>query len=168
MEYGFLGNTGLQVSDMCLGTMQFLWTTDEPNSFAVLNAFVEAGGNFVDTADVYSRWADGCKGGEAETVIGKYRRNQPPPDSKRFGSVQKVLSDRNFDLLDKIEEIARSRNKTAAQISLGWILAKPNVAAPIIGANNVEQLKDSLGATGLKLNEEEMSVLDKMSEWKSQ
>ena len=99
-------------------------------------------------------------------LTGKYRRNQPPPDSKRLGSVQKVLSDKNFDLLDKIEEIARNRNKTAGQISLAWILAKPNVTAPIIGANNVEQLKDSLGATGLKLSDDEMSVLDKMSEWK--
>ena len=99
-------------------------------------------------------------------LTGKYRRNQPPPDSKRFSSVQKVLTDKNFDLLDKIEEIARNRNKTAAQISLAWILTKPNVTAPIIGANNVEQLKDSLGATGLKLSDEEMNVLDKMSEWK--
>ncbi|MEK7440174.1 MAG: aldo/keto reductase [Chloroflexota bacterium] len=319
MEHRYLGNSGLQVSDICLGTMQFLWTTDEPNSFAVLNAYVEAGGDFIDTADVYSRWAPGLKGGEAETIIGKwmkekgnrqdivlatkvrgrmwdgangeglsrvhimravedslrrlqtdtielyqthspdlntpieetmramddlvhqgkvryvgcsnyngwqlmeailtsrqagiseyisiqphwslvereiferdvypvvkkfnigivpysplgrgfltgkYRRNQPPPDSKRFSSVQKVLTDKNFDLLDKIEEIARNRNKTAAQISLAWILTKPNVTAPIIGANNVEQLKDSLGATGLKLSDEEMNVLDKMSEWK--
>ncbi|MEK9163458.1 MAG: aldo/keto reductase, partial [Chloroflexota bacterium] len=312
MEHRYLGNSGLQVSDICLGTMQFLWTTDEPNSFAVLNAYVEAGGDFIDTADVYSRWAPGLKGGEAETIIGKwmkekgnrqdivlatkvrgrmwdgangeglsrlhimravedslrrlqtdtidlyqthspdlntpieetmramddlvhqgkvryvgcsnyngwqlmeailtsrqagiseyisiqphwslvereiferdvypvvkkfnigivpysplgrgfltgkYRRNQPPPDSKRLGSVQKVLTDKNFDLLDKIEEIARNRNKTAAQISLAWILTKPNVTAPIIGANNVEQLKDSLGATGLKLSDEEMNVL---------
>ncbi|MBI5713113.1 MAG: aldo/keto reductase [Chloroflexi bacterium] len=319
MEHRYLGNSGLQVSDICLGTMQFLWTTDEPNSFAVLNAYAEAGGNFVDTADVYSRWAPGLKGGEAETIIGKwmkergnrqnivlatkvrgrmwdgangeglsrfhimraveeslrrlqtdtidlyqthspdlntpieetmramddlvhqgkvryvgcsnyngwqlmeailtsrqagiadyisiqphwslvereiferdvypvvkkfnigiipysplgrgfltgkYRRNQPPPDSKRSGSVQKVLTDKNFDLLDKIEEIARSRNKTAGQISLAWLLTKPNVTAPIIGANNVEQLKESLGATGLRLNDEEMGVLDKMSEWK--
>ena len=316
MEFRYLGNSGLQVSDICLGTMQFLWTTDEPNSFAVLNTYVEAGGNFVDTADVYSRWAPGLKGGEAETIIGKwmkekgnrqnivlatkvrgrmwegangeglsrlhimravedslrrlqtdtidlyqthspdlntpieetmramddlvhqgkvryvgcsnyngwqlmeailtsrqagiaeyisiqphwslvereiferdvypvvkkfnigivpysplgrgfltgkYRRNQPPPDSKRLGSVQKVLTDKNFDLLDKIEEIARNRNKTAGQISLAWILTKPNVTAPIIGANNVEQLKDSLGATGLKLNDDEMNVLDMIS-----
>ena len=61
MEHRYLGNSGLQVSDICLGTMQFLWTTDEPNSFAVLNAYVEAGGDFIDTADVYSRWAPDSK-----------------------------------------------------------------------------------------------------------
>jgi len=72
MNYRNLGRTGLQVSDICLGTMQFLWTTDEANSYAVLDAFVSAGGNFIDTADVYSRWAAGLKGGEAETVIGNW------------------------------------------------------------------------------------------------
>ncbi|TMF98030.1 MAG: aldo/keto reductase, partial [Chloroflexi bacterium] len=54
-----LARTGLQVSNLCLGTMQFGWTTDESASFAVMDAFVEAGGNFFDTADVYSRWAPG-------------------------------------------------------------------------------------------------------------
>ncbi|MBI5081192.1 MAG: aldo/keto reductase, partial [Chloroflexi bacterium] len=76
MEHRYLGNSGLQVSDICLGTMQFLWTTDEPNSFAVLNAYAEAGGDFVDTADVYSRWAPGLKGGEAETIIGKWMKER--------------------------------------------------------------------------------------------
>ena len=72
MEYRSLGRTGLQVSDICLGTMQFKWTTDEPTSYAVLDAFVDAGGNFIDTADVYTRWAEGLVGGEAETIIGQW------------------------------------------------------------------------------------------------
>lgn len=72
MDYRRLGQTGLHVSDICLGTMQFLWTTDEPSSYAVLDAFAEAGGNFIDTADVYSRWAEGLKGGEAETILGQW------------------------------------------------------------------------------------------------
>jgi len=74
VNYRNLGRTGLQVSDICLGTMQFLWTTDEANSYAVLDAFAAAGGNFIDTADVYSRWAPGLKGGDAETVIGNWMK----------------------------------------------------------------------------------------------
>ena len=72
MEYRYLGKTGLRVSEICLGTMQFKWTTDEPTSYAVLDAFYEAGGNFLDTADIYSNWAEGLSGGESETVIGNW------------------------------------------------------------------------------------------------
>ena len=54
MEYRKLGRTGLKVSELCLGTMQWGWTADESTSFAVMDAFVAAGGNFIDTADVYS------------------------------------------------------------------------------------------------------------------
>ena len=52
MNYRRLGRTGLKVSELCLGTMQFGWTADEPTAFAVRDAFYEAGGNFIDTADV--------------------------------------------------------------------------------------------------------------------
>jgi aryl-alcohol dehydrogenase-like predicted oxidoreductase len=76
MHYRYLGHTGLQVSEICLGTMQFLWTTDEANSYAVLDAFFDAGGNFIDTADVYSGWAKGLHGGDAETVIGKWLKRR--------------------------------------------------------------------------------------------
>ena len=318
MEYRLLGKTGLRVSEICLGTMQFKWTTDEATSYAVLDAFSAAGGNFIDTADVYSRWAPGLVGGEAETVIGewmkrrgnrsqvvlatkvrgkmwdgpdgeglsrahilravedslrrlqtdyidlyqthspdentpieetlraldnlvrqgkarsigcsnysgaqledailtarraglseyltiqphwslverqnfeqntlpvvkkyglaiipysplgrgfltgKYRRGQPLPESKRLGSVEKLLTDKNFALLDKLEELGRARGKTPGQIALGWLLTKELVAAPIIGANTPEQLADSLGAVGLKLSADEMQILDEMTAW---
>jgi len=67
-----LGRTGLEVSNLCLGTMQFGWTADERSSFAVMDSFVEAGGNFLDTADVYSRWAPGNPGGVSEEIIGRW------------------------------------------------------------------------------------------------
>src|ERR671932_556405 len=79
MDYRTLGKSGLKVAPICLGTMQFGWTADEQASFRVLDAYVEAGGNFIDTADVYSRWAPGNKGGESETVLGAWmaaRRNR--------------------------------------------------------------------------------------------
>src|SRR5262249_6547086 len=67
-----LGRTGLKVSALCLGGNTFGWTTDQKASEAVLDAYVEAGGNFIDTADVYSRWAPGNKGGESESVLGTW------------------------------------------------------------------------------------------------
>ena len=67
-----LGRTGLRVAALCLGGNTFGWTTDQAASEAVLDAYLEAGGNFIDTADVYSRWAPGNKGGESETVLGRW------------------------------------------------------------------------------------------------
>ena len=69
-----LGRTGLKVAALCLGGNTFGWTTDQPASEAVLDAYMEAGGNFIDTADVYSRWAPGNKGGESETALGIWMR----------------------------------------------------------------------------------------------
>src|SRR5258705_8429384 len=65
-----LGRTGLKVSGLGLGGNTFGWTTDQKASEAVLDAYVEAGGNFIDTADVYSRWAPGNEGGESEVALG--------------------------------------------------------------------------------------------------
>jgi aryl-alcohol dehydrogenase-like predicted oxidoreductase len=67
-----LGSSGLQVFPLALGGNVFGWTADETQSFAVLDAYAEAGGNFLDTADSYSAWADGNRGGESETIIGKW------------------------------------------------------------------------------------------------
>jgi aryl-alcohol dehydrogenase-like predicted oxidoreductase len=79
MEYKSLGRTGLKVSELCLGTMQFGWTADESLSYKVLGAAFEAGINFIDTADVYSRWAEGNPGGVAETIIGKWIKQSNIP-----------------------------------------------------------------------------------------
>lgn len=72
MQKRQLGKSSLQVSPLCLGGNVFGWTADEPTSFALLDAFVAAGFNFVDTADSYSTWAPGHRGGESETVIGNW------------------------------------------------------------------------------------------------
>lgn len=72
MAYRRLGRTGLKISALCLGSMQFGWTADEETSFAVMDAFAEAGGNFIDTADIYSRWAEGNEGGVSEEIIGRW------------------------------------------------------------------------------------------------
>src|SRR3954447_23923457 len=67
-----LGNSGLAVAPLAFGGNVFGWTVDEPTSFRLLDAFVGAGLNFIDTADVYSRWAPGNQGGESETILGKW------------------------------------------------------------------------------------------------
>jgi aryl-alcohol dehydrogenase-like predicted oxidoreductase len=74
-----LGRTGMKVAALCLGGNTFGWTTDQTASESVLDAYVEAGGNFIDTADVYARWVPGNKGGESETALGIWmaaRRNR--------------------------------------------------------------------------------------------
>jgi aryl-alcohol dehydrogenase-like predicted oxidoreductase len=67
-----LGNSGLEVAPLAFGGNVFGWTVDEATSFRLLDAFVDAGFNLVDTADVYSRWAPGNQGGESETILGKW------------------------------------------------------------------------------------------------
>ena len=72
MQLRPLGRSGLQVAPLALGGNVFGWTADEKTSFALLDAFVDAGFNLVDTADVYSRWVPGHRGGESETVFGRW------------------------------------------------------------------------------------------------
>lgn len=67
-----LANTALDVFPLCLGGNVFGWTIDEEQSFAVLDAYAAAGGNFVDTADMYSSWVPGNVGGESETILGRW------------------------------------------------------------------------------------------------
>ena len=67
-----LGRTGFEVAPLAFGGNVFGWTVDEPTSFLLLDAFVDAGFNLIDTADSYSRWAPGHQGGESETIIGRW------------------------------------------------------------------------------------------------
>lgn len=319
MEYRRLGRTGLKVSELCLGTMQWGWTADEVAAFAIMDAFVEAGGNFIDTADVYSRWAPGNPGGVSEEIIGrwmqargnrrqvvlatkvrgrmwdgangeglsrlhimaavedslrrlqtdaidlyqthwfdadtpidetmralddlvrqgkvrylgasntpawrltkalwtsdtlgvarydslqphyslahraeferelkelcaaegigvipyspleggfltgKYRRGEPVPESARASGIERrFLNDRGFTILEALEKLGQARGKSIAQMALAWQLTQPVITSPIIGANSIEQLNDSLGVVGLRLSEEEMKALDAASAW---
>lgn len=78
-----LGNSGLEVSPLAFGGNVFGWTANEATSFKLLDAFVDFGFNFIDTADVYSKFAPGNKGGESETIVGKWL--------KRSGARSKVI-----------------------------------------------------------------------------
>jgi len=320
MEYRKLGRSGLNVSELALGTMQFGWTADKANAYAVMDAYVEAGGNLIDTADIYSRWAEGNPGGVAEEIIGrwmkdrgnrhdivlatkvrgqmwsgpngeglsrahilravddslrrlqtdyidlyqphwydadtpieetmrvlddlvrsgrvryvgcsnhpawrlvealwtsdkynlvsyismqphyslvnraeferemagvveqfgigvinysplgggfltgKYRREGPLPKSARADGVKaRHYTERNFSLLDKMAEIGQMQGKGILHVALAWLLTNRLVTAPIIGANTVEQLQDSLGAVGFRLSSEQMDALNVLSDWR--
>jgi aryl-alcohol dehydrogenase-like predicted oxidoreductase len=72
MEKRKLGNSGIEVAPLALGGNVFGWTVDEATGFKLLDAFVDAGFNLIDTADVYPKWAPGCQGGESEDLIGKW------------------------------------------------------------------------------------------------
>jgi aryl-alcohol dehydrogenase-like predicted oxidoreductase len=311
-----LGTTGLQVSNICLGTMQFGWTADEATSFAVMDAFVEAGGNFLDTADIYSNWVPGHVGGESEEIIGrwlkargnrdrvviatkargkmwdgadgeglsrshliravddslrrlqietidlyqchfpdedtpidetlhafdeliragkvryigasnytatqledalraarahglphfvslqphynlvhrrefegalesfcarenvavipysplaggfltgKYRKGQPLPKSQRAGRMNGYMNERGYSVVDALDQIAADRSVSVGAVALAWLLARPAMTAPIIGANSVEQLSDLLPAGDLALTSAEIAQLDAAS-----
>ncbi len=70
-----LGNSGLQVGPLAFGGNVFGWTADEAASFKLLDTFVAAGFNLIDTADVYSRWVSGHQGGESETILGRWLKH---------------------------------------------------------------------------------------------
>jgi aryl-alcohol dehydrogenase-like predicted oxidoreductase len=318
MQYRYLGRTGLKVSELCLGAMTFGRESSEEVSFQMLNRFVEAGGNFIDTADVYSqgvseeilgRWlkdkrrddfaiatkvrfpmgpgpndvglsrkhilaaaeaslrrlntsyidlyqvhmwdpgtpleetlaalnylvdsgkvrylgASNYAGYQLQKAIdlsrqqgwepfsclqplynlldrsieweilpvceaegvgvipwsplrggwlsGKYRRGMtaPPPDTRieeaaKQGwseSWEAYANERTWQIIDALCAVAVETQKTPAQVALNWLLNRPAVTAPIIGARTLAHLEDNLGATGWRLTVEQMARLNQAGE----
>ncbi|MEO8808764.1 MAG: aldo/keto reductase [Rhodanobacter sp.] len=80
MQLRQLGNSPLSIAPLALGGNVFGWSADEQRSFELLDAFVDAGGNLIDTADVYSAWVPGHRGGESETIIGKWLKRSGKRD----------------------------------------------------------------------------------------
>ncbi len=93
MQYTRMGRTGLKVSRLCLGAMNFGHTADEQTSFQILDAAVDAGINFIDTADIYTRWGPGHSGGESETVLGSWLRGRSRRDVVIATKVQAQMWD---------------------------------------------------------------------------
>ncbi|MBN2970823.1 aldo/keto reductase [Roseomonas aeriglobus] len=81
-----LGSTELEIAPLVLGGNVFGWTADETTSFAVLDAFVDAGGTMIDTADVYSAWVPGHQGGESESVIGRWLKQSGKRDQVQIAT----------------------------------------------------------------------------------
>jgi aryl-alcohol dehydrogenase-like predicted oxidoreductase len=107
-----LGATDLHIAPLVLGGNVFGWTADEPTSFAVLDAFVAGGGTMIDTADVYSAWVPGHKGGESETVIGKWLRQSGKRDAVQIATKVGMLPGEGG------EKLAPARIAAACEASL--------------------------------------------------
>src|ERR1700760_5104307 len=105
-----LANTTLDVFPLNLGGNVFGWTADEAQSFAVLDQYAEAGGNFIDTADAYSAWVPGNSGGESETIIGEWTAARGNRDS--------VIIATKVDRHPQFRGLSRSNVLAAADASL--------------------------------------------------
>ena len=101
-----LGKTGLSIAPLVFGGNVFGWTVDEKTSFDLLDGFVDAGFNAIDTADVYSAWAPGNKGGESETIIGNWLAKNP-------GKREKVLI---------LTKVGSDMGQGHRDLSAGWIV----------------------------------------------
>lgn len=112
MQTRTLGTLGIPVSPIMLGGNVFGWTVDEPQSFAILDRFADRGFNFIDTADVYSRWIPGNRGGESETILGKWFQHTGKRDSIVLAT--KV----GFDMGDGKKGLKAAYIKEAAEASL--------------------------------------------------
>jgi aryl-alcohol dehydrogenase-like predicted oxidoreductase len=100
-------------------------------------------------------------------LTGKYRRGQAAPAGSRgesSGTIKRYMErDRNYDLIEKLEELARARDATIPQLALAWLVDAAGVTAPIVGANSVEQLREALPAASITLSALERSALDELS-----
>jgi len=107
-----LGKTGLEISPLVFGGNVFGWTVDQATSFQLLDAFVAAGFNSVDTADVYSKWMPGHTGGESETILGEWM--------KRSGNRNKIIvaTKVGMDMGDGKKGLSKSHILRSAEDSL--------------------------------------------------
>lgn len=105
-----IGNSDLDVFPLSLGGNVFGWTADRDASFAVLDAFVDGGGDFIDTADSYSAWVPGNSGGESETIIGEWLASRKP---------ENVVVATKVSQHPEFSGLSASNVRTAAEASLG-------------------------------------------------
>ncbi|AOM76303.1 aldo/keto reductase [Pedobacter steynii] len=316
MEKRKLGNSDLFVYPITFGGNVFGWTIDQAKSFEILNGFTEAGFNFIDTANVYSRWKPGNSGGESETIIGnwlqerknrsqviiatktgadmgegkslskksilesvdaslkrlktdyidlyqshyddpatpisetleaydelikagkirwigasnysaarlkesletaqklslpkyqtfqpeynlysredyereleqvvtehqlgvinyyalasgfltgKYRSEADLNKSQRGGGIKEYLNPRGLRILKALDEVSEQYNAAPASVALAWLIARPSITAPIASVTSLNQLEELKRAAALKLNIEDIAILDQASDWK--
>ncbi len=170
MEMRKLGRSGLEIAPLVLGGNVFGWTADEPASFAILDAFVGAGFNCIDTADVYSRWVPGHVGGESETVIGAWMkargnrdklviatkvgapmaddRKEPSSRAYMMQAVEASLKRLQTDYIDLYQSHFDDPETPQDEVAEGFAALVKQGKARVIGASNFSagRLKSALDA----------------------
>jgi aryl-alcohol dehydrogenase-like predicted oxidoreductase len=121
-----IGDSGIEVAPLALGGNVFDWTADEATSFAVLDAFVDAGGTMIDTADVYSAWVPGHKGGESESLIGRWLKRDPAKRAKvviatKVGFLDGIIVDGEYVAMLEPAVIARACEASLDRLGLDTI-----------------------------------------------
>lgn len=96
-------------------------------------------------------------------LTGKYRREQPVPESVRSSFVAQYLCEAGWSLLDSLEKIAMEHSASVAEVAIAWILGQPQVASAVVGANSVGQLESLLGAGSIQLSAQELTRLGGLS-----
>ena len=99
-------------------------------------------------------------------LSGKYRLGQPLPAGTRLTNPRysdRVLNDENLRMVERLEEFCAARGRTLLQLAFGWLLARPEVASVIAGASTPEQVRQNAGATGWKLDTDELAEVDRMT-----
>ncbi|MFQ6097862.1 MAG: aldo/keto reductase [Armatimonadota bacterium] len=100
-------------------------------------------------------------------LTGKYRRGEPPPEGVRYkgegGWGAKHFTDPAFDVLERVEEIAKDKDCTISQLALAWCMHQPGITSPILGPRTMEQLEDNLGAFEVEITDEDRKRLDEIA-----
>ena len=110
MQKRFIGNSSVEVAPLVFGGNVFGWTVDEATSFSILDAFADAGLDFIDTADIYSAWVPGNQGGESETIIGKW--------FKRSGKRDQIVVATKVGMLEWRKGLSADNIQAAVEDSL--------------------------------------------------
>ena len=98
-------------------------------------------------------------------LTGKYRSEADLDKSQRGGGIKKYLNDRGFKILKALDLVAEQYSANQAGIALAWLIARPSVTAPIASVTSMNQLEDFTRAAALKLNTEDIAILDEASDW---
>jgi aryl-alcohol dehydrogenase-like predicted oxidoreductase len=155
-----IGDSGIEVAPLALGGNVFGWTADEKSSFAVLDAFVDAGGTMIDTADVYSNWVPGHRGGESESLIGRWLKSSGKRDkvviATKVGFLDGEIVDGEYVAALDPDVIFRACDASLARLGIDCIDLhyehKDNEAVPLaesLGAFETLREQGKIRAVGI-------------------